>query len=148
MVLLGATTMAIGSSRRARRRARAVDPSGHVRVAWAETEEHLALLGWVRRPAETYDEFAQRVGPDLGDDAAVSLRRLSADVDAAAYAPDLLDDTRRTIAEADARCVHAVVAARVPRWRQWVDAADPRRLRPTAPTTKDRPSRATVSAGG
>ena len=55
-------------------------------MAWAKGIEHLAAAGVVSRPAETYDEFAQRAGTATEVDESV-LATLAVAAREAAYSP-------------------------------------------------------------
>jgi transglutaminase-like putative cysteine protease len=115
------------SQRRRRRRRRATEPGQRVRVAWQESAEELELVGTVRRPHETHDEFAARAGERLPSHVD-GLRTLATDTDAATFAPDALDDETAERAERTAALVSEMVRARVPRSRRLLRSFDPRPL--------------------
>ena len=113
--------------RRRRRRARAVDASSRVQVAWIESEEALAVAGEVRRPAETSPEFARRAGPTLPDDAA-RLGALAGVADAALFSAAPLDEQAADTAEQTTVLVRASVSRLVPWWRRAARHLDARVL--------------------
>ena len=94
---------------RTRRRTAASTPSSKVALAWEETGEWLAARALRRRPDETIDEFARRVGqviPELRH-----LGELSRLAERRAYSSDPLDDDDALLAERAAAEVGTVVAA-------------------------------------
>ncbi len=118
---------------RRRRRERADRPDARVRVAWTESVEDLELVGAVRRPQETHDEFARRAGTAVPGHA-TDLVHLAEVTDAATFAPDALDEHAAEQAEATSAAIATTVRARTPRRRRFVRRLDPRPLlgRPTA----------------
>lgn len=94
---------------RDRRRAAAQTPASKVGVAWQETGEWLAARALRRRPDETIDEFARRVGrviPELEH-----LDELGRLAERRVYSVEPLDDTDAGRAVAAAEEVGTVVAA-------------------------------------
>lgn len=115
--------------RRRRRRAAAQDPVARVRVAWTESTEELALVGAVPRPWETHEEFAERAGEALPEQAG-PLRDLARSTDAALFAPAGVRDEEARRAEETASAVAELVRGRVPLGRRLLHRLDPRPLRP------------------
>ncbi|MCD9622461.1 DUF3488 and transglutaminase-like domain-containing protein [Rhabdothermincola salaria] len=112
-------------TQRRRRHAAHGDPSAEIRVTWREVADDLALARLSPRPGETHAETASRVSAALPDQAA-ALHRLADAADTAAYAPNGPDQALADAARADAGEVRACVAERLPRWRRWLAALDPR----------------------
>jgi transglutaminase-like putative cysteine protease len=121
------------SLHRRRRRAGADEPDERVRVAWTESVEDLELVGAVRRPQETHDEFAHRAGAAVPGQAH-DLASLARATDVATFAPGGLDDTAADRAEATSAAIAASVRSRTPRWRRLVRRLDPRPLLGRPPT--------------
>jgi len=115
--------------RRRRRRARALDASARVQVAWLESEEALAAAGQVRQPAETSREFAWRAGGQLPGERA-GLVTLADSADAALFSSTTLDEPQAERAEQTTTLVRAAVARSVPWWRRALRQVDGRRLLP------------------
>lgn len=120
--------------RRRRRRAAAQDPGTRVRVAWTESTEELALVGTVPHPWETHEEFADRAGTALPEQAG-PLRDLARSADAALFAPGGVGEEDARRAEETSSAITEVVRSRVPLGRRLLHRLDPRplRLRPTRP---------------
>jgi transglutaminase-like putative cysteine protease len=112
---------------RRRRRARAEDPRGRVRVAWLESEESLLLLGAARRTDETTSEFADRAATRLPTERE-RLTTLAGIEDAAVFGAAPLGDDAVATAESTAEHLHQVVVDQVPRWRRLLVHLDPRRM--------------------
>jgi transglutaminase-like putative cysteine protease len=74
--------------RRRRRWARACGEGERVLLAFAEASESLARLGRVRHPAETFGQYARRVGPWLSPDAGRAIISLAEAAERAAFARD------------------------------------------------------------
>lgn len=113
--------------RRHRRRAAGDDPAARVRVAWAESEEALALAGAVRKADETSREFAGRADrrlPVEGD----GMAALAVTTDAALFASGQVDGADADHAEQIRRSVHQAVTREVPRRRRMLAWLDVRRV--------------------
>jgi len=117
------------SARRRRRHERAVEagPSARVQVAWVESVEELELVGAVRSPQETHDEFAARIGTRLPTEAD-RLAQLARDTDAATFAPEHLEPVVADRAEATAAHLAGVLTEQVSRHRRILRRLDPRPL--------------------
>jgi hypothetical protein len=124
-------TLLYGWLRRRRRRERATEPGEQVAVAWQESLEDLELLGIVRRPSETHDEFAARAGSQLRERER-ELSELATLADVVTYATDAPAKYEADRADAAAGAIATTVRARVSRRTIWLHRLDPRRLvRPT-----------------
>jgi hypothetical protein len=90
------------------------------------------LVGAVRRPQETHDEFARRAGAAVPGHAG-DLAALARVTDVATFAPGGLDDEAAARAEATSAAIATSVRSRTPRWRRLVRHLDPRPLVDRAP---------------
>jgi transglutaminase-like putative cysteine protease len=117
------------SSRRRQRRNGAENPSAEVFVAWRESVEALELLGITHYPTETHEEFAQRARPRL-DEAGEAFVGLAHDMDAAAYAPEILTEDVANRSERASKLVIKLVREKTETRRQWYSLLDPRPLLP------------------
>jgi transglutaminase-like putative cysteine protease len=131
-VLFGAYALlviSIKSSRRRQRRSGAENPSAQVFVAWRESIEALEILGITHHPTETHEEFAQRARPRL-DAAGDAFVGLAHDMDAAAYAPEILTEDVARRAEQASLLVIKLVREKTETRRQWYSLLDPRPVLP------------------
>lgn len=119
---------AVRALRRRRRRSAATTPSERTLVAWAETAETLALVGAIRRGAETDLEYASRAAPLSGVEPA-ALSTLASYATAAAFAPGGVSDGVADDATGTAAQVREAVLERAGWRRRFLDAIDPRTLR-------------------
>ncbi len=121
---------------RRRKRARAVDASRRVVVAWDDAVAAIDLVGLHSHPWETPAELARRAARAPGVEARV-INGLAGMVTYARYAPEVVDDTTAEQAEDAARTIADGVRAtfdRSQRIRSWYD---PRPLWPTPRTRID-----------
>ncbi len=109
--------------RRQLRRRSAGSAEQRIAVAWAETMEGAAVLGFEEDPSDTYLERAQRLGavvPGAGHLAVA----LAGWLEVASYSDTGADDADADAAEATATAIGAVVrsgATRPARVRRWLD---------------------------
>jgi len=116
--------------RRRRRRTAAADPSERILVAWSEVCDALARVGAARRPAETPQEHARRVGSSLGGTDESRLRALAAVATEAGYAEAPLDEGRATETVGSASALERSILATLDRRDRIAGALDPRSLLP------------------
>jgi transglutaminase-like putative cysteine protease len=133
LVLLGAVlvyaagTLAYVSIRRRRRRDRATEPGAHIALAWEESLEDLELIGAIRRPNETHQEFAERAGSILPERRA-HLDDLAALADFVTFAPDGIDPSEVDRADAAAIAISDIVQQRVSKRTVMLHRLDPRNV--------------------
>lgn len=111
------------STHRRRRRARAVEPDQRVDLAWTESMEEMALLGFRERASDTLAERAERLGEVLPT-ALHGARALVAVREASAYSPGGVGPSEAEAAASAAEEIAAAVrevASRSAQARRWLD---------------------------
>jgi transglutaminase-like putative cysteine protease len=112
---------------RRRRRARAHSADDRIALAWAEASEEAALLGFVERASDTYDERAQRLAEVLPT-ATASAEGLARARERADYSPTGATDADAELAARSADDLIAAVRELTPlgvRVRRWLDPRPP-----------------------
>ncbi len=108
---------------RAGRRRRARTPRAKIDLAWRESVESAALVGFAERPSDTYLERARQLARALPT-TQVAVLTLARRMEAAAYSADGADDDDAEVAQAAARDISAAVrdvSSRKNRARRWFD---------------------------
>ena len=109
------------------RRRRADTPEEQIELAWAETVEEAALVGYAERPSDTYVERAQHLAAALGDGEGAA-RLLARCRETAAYSADGADDDDAGAALAAAEELGALAKAQTSRRGRAGRWLDPRSL--------------------
>lgn len=112
---------------RARRRRRATTPLEQIELAWAESVEEAAVVGYQERPSDTYVERAQHLGA-LVPDAEDAARALAGRLEVGIYSADGADADDATAAFSAADEIRDVARAQTPRLARLTRWFDPRSL--------------------
>jgi transglutaminase-like putative cysteine protease len=111
--------------RRRLRRRRATTPDERIALAWTETVEDAALLGFREVRSDTFSERSERLVAAIpGDDVAEHAQRLTRQLEHATYSPDGADDLAAELAEEAAAALGATARAassRKDRVGRWLD---------------------------
>lgn len=109
--------------RRGLRRRRAATPSDQIELAWTETVEAAALVGYAERPSDTYFERAHRLAAVLGDAerSAFTLARCREAATYSAEGASEADASAALTAAAELRAIATARASRPARIRPWFD---------------------------
>jgi transglutaminase-like putative cysteine protease len=109
--------------RRALRRRRATTPLEQIELAWSESAEHAALVGFHERPSDTYFERAHHLSAALPE-AETAAFALAGRLEAGTYSAEGADEEDVEVALAAAEEIRAATQEQAPlivRVRRWFD---------------------------